>query len=127
MKTIFLVLGCFLFSIFTKASENPYIELAQPSDLTEVHVNTSQFNPKNGILTKTEISFGDGTVVINKSDAYHKYATGNYTIIVKIWTLLNGMSTFTKTVDINSQYRILQAPKTTPQAPADVAPYSAFA
>jgi len=114
MKTIVLVLGCFLFSIVANASENPYIELAQPSDLTEVHVNTSQFNPKNGKVTKTEISFGDGTVVTNNSDAYHKYASaGNYTITVKIWTSLNGMSTFSKTVDINPQYRILPVANST--------------
>lgn len=107
MKTIVLVLVCSLYSILAFASENPYIELSDPSNLMEVHVNSSKYNPLAGTIIKREVSFGDGTVVLDKTDIYHQYSSaGTYNIVVKIWTSSTSVQTFSKTIEVNPQFRI---------------------
>ncbi|WP_409478287.1 RCC1 domain-containing protein [Pseudobdellovibrio sp. HCB154] len=106
MKTIFLVLACSLYSILAFAAD-PYIELSDPSNLMELHVNSSQYNPLGGTVIKRETSFGDGTVVLDKADIYHRYVSaGAYNIVIKVWTTSTTVQTFSKTIEVNPQYQI---------------------
>ena len=83
---------------------NTYISLIDPQQLNAVRVN---FTVYIGSVSKTEVDFGDGTVIQNQRDVTHLYnADGSYTIKVRVWNSKNLVSEFSQTVQIqkNIQY-----------------------
>lgn len=88
-----------------KLTQKPYIVISGPTDLLEVRVNIENYKPTGRDIKKSEISFGDGIVISNKKDVYHKYQdSGSYIVIVKTWDNKNTLTTYSETVDANSKY-----------------------
>ena len=65
MKSLVASASVLLLSLIANAAD-PYIELSQPSNVLQVHVNLNGYKPTSRFVKKTEIHFGDGSFVTNK-------------------------------------------------------------
>lgn len=85
----------------------PYVIISGPLRLNEVRVNIANYTPNSKNFSRSEISFGDGSAVSTRTDAYHTYASnGSFVITVKTWDTANILTTYSEIVDINPTFQI---------------------
>ncbi len=85
----------------------PYVVISGPLRLNEARVNIENYTPNSKNISRSEISFGDGSAVSTLKDVYHTYdSNGSFTITVKTWDIANILTTYSEVVDINPAFQI---------------------
>ena len=120
MGNFYLLMFVAAFSLNLNAQGNaqrqlkPYIVVSGPVLLQELRVNIENYTPNSKIYHRSEINFGDGSVVSSLKDAYHNFAAnGSYSVTVNTWDSANVLTTYSEIVDINSTYQIKDIPQST--------------
>jgi hypothetical protein len=103
LKSLLTALFFILPAVSFSASTDPKIVYFQ--NYTNVRVNIADYKPTGLPIILSEIDFGDGTIVKNKSDLWHPYVTyGNKVIKITVTDVALQKTTYTKVVETSDYW-----------------------